>query len=101
MGRRLKQINLWVRRRSYLPLLMVGGIVVLLLYTNEETSISRNMEYAKEIRTLKKEIATTKDSTAYYQHKYDAIVSGQSDLEKLAREHYRMKKPTEDVYIVN
>ena len=96
----IKRTDFWVRRRASLPLLLVGLLAVLLLFFNEETSMRLNMAYDQEIRDLRKQTKMTSDSAEYYRSKREAILHGREDLEEVAREHYRMQRPTEDVYII-
>lgn len=101
MSKKVKKASFWVRRRSHLPILIIGTLVVLVLYFNEETSMALNMQYDKEITELKKAIALEKDSMEYYRSRHKAVLEGRSDLEHLAREQYQMQRPTEDVYIIH
>lgn len=89
-----------MRRRSHLPLIVIGSIVVLLLFFNDETSLALNMKYEKEINRLSLEIKECRDSAAYYRRQREAILSHSEDLEHLARERFHMQRPTEDVYIL-
>lgn len=82
------------------PLILVGGVVILVLSLNEETSATRNYSYMQRIKELKQEIKENEDSAAYYRHKREALLTGTSDLEHVAREQYHMQRPTEDVYII-
>lgn len=82
------------------PLILVGGVVILVLSLNEETSATRNYSYMQEIKELKREIKDNEDSAAYYRRKREALLTGTSDLEHVAREQYHMQRPTEDVYII-
>lgn len=100
MGKRLKRISLWIRRSSHLPLIIIGAVVVLLLFLNEETSMQRNMQYQQEITRLTKEIKVNRDSAAWYRAHREAILHGENDLERIAREQYNMQRPSEDVYII-
>lgn len=100
MGKKMKRAGFWVRRRSHLPLLLVGGLVVTLLFLNEDTSVSLNMEYEREINSLKREISQCRDSAAYYRHHREALESGSGELEYIAREQYHMQRPTEDVFLL-
>lgn len=100
MGKRLKKISIWFRRKSHLPIFLLGGAAVLVLFFNEETSMSRNMAYDREIRELKEKIEICRDSADYYRQKHEGIQHGTSDLEYVAREQYRMQKPYEDVYLI-
>lgn len=89
-----------MRRKAHLPLFIVGGAVVLLLFFNEETSLSLNLKYEKEIARLKSEIKMCEDSAVYYKDKRQALLSGTEDLEQVAREQYNMQRPTEDVFLI-
>lgn len=100
MGKKAKKFSFWLRRKSHLPLLIVGSLVVLLLFFNDETSLALNMKYEKEINRLTMEIKECKDSAAYYKNQREAIIYDTEDLEHLARERFHMQKPTEDVFIL-
>lgn len=100
MGKRLKRISLWLRRSAHLPVFLIGTVIILLLFFNEETSIKLNMEYQQEINRLNKAIKENKDSAAYYRARREAILRGDDDLEHIAREQFNMQRPTEDVYLI-
>lgn len=100
MGRRLKQMTLWITRKSHLPVIVVGGLVVAVLFLNDETSMQLNMQYQSRINELNAEIKLNKDSAAYYKAKREALLNGTESLEHIAREQYHMQRPTEDVYIL-
>lgn len=100
MSAKLKKFSLWFRRKSHLPLILVGSLVVMLLFFNDETSLALNMEYEREINKLTLEIKECKDSAAFYKSQREAIIHDSEDLEHLARERFHMQRPTEDVYIL-
>lgn len=100
MGKKIKKASFWVRRRSHLPIIIIGAVVVSVLYFNEETSMSLNMEYDQRISQLKQSIKEEKDSMEYFRQRREAIVGGKSDLEHLAREQFHMQRPTEDVFMI-
>lgn len=100
MSGKIKRWNFWVRRRSHIALLVIGTAVVLLLFFNEDVSWKHNMEYQEEIKSLKEEIKACNDSAAYYRMRREQLLTGTEQLEQIAREEYRMQKPTEDVYII-
>lgn len=100
MSKKIKKANFWVRRRSHIPLIAIGVLVVMVLFLNDDASISLNMEYQREINRLTKEIAECRDSAAFYRHQREAIVHGEEDLEHIARENFHMQRPTEDVFIL-
>lgn len=100
MGAKIKKFNFWLRRKSHLPLVVVGSVVVLLLFFNDETSLALNMEYEREINRLTLEIQECQDSALFYKTQREAILNQSEDLEHMARERFHMQRPTEDVYIL-
>lgn len=98
--RNIKKANLWVRRRSHLPMMVIASLMVLLLVFNEDTSVSLNMEYEREINRLSEQIKECRDSAAYFRARRESLEFGTRDLEHIAREQYHMQRPTEDVYIL-
>lgn len=100
MGRRLKKMSFWLRRKSHLPLVIIGSVVVLVLFFNDETSLALNMKYEKEINNLTLQIKECRDSASYYRQQREAILHDSEDLEHLARERFHMQRPTEDVFIL-
>lgn len=100
VGKRIKKASFWVRRRSHLPVLLIGGAMVLLLFFNEETSVKLSMEYDREILSLRNEIKENLDSAAYYRQRREALEQEDNDLEHLAREQYHMQRPGEEVFLL-
>ena len=100
MSKTVKKANFWIRRRAHLPVLVIGSLMVVLLLINDDTSISRNMEYQRQINELSDAIAECRDSAAYYRHQRESIIRGTGSLEHLAREKFHMQRPSEDVFIL-
>lgn len=100
MGRKLKKMIFWFSRRSHLPVILIGGLVVLVLFFNDETSMQLNLKYQRQINELNREIKLNRDSAAYYRGKREAILQGADQLERIAREQYHLQRPTEDVYLL-
>lgn len=100
MSKTVKKANFWIRRRSHLPVIVIGSLMVVLLLFNDDTSISLNMEYQRQINELSDEIAECRDSAAFYRRKREAIIHGRGDLEHMAREKFHMQRPSEDVFIL-
>lgn len=100
MGRKLNRFNLWLRRQSHLSVLLVAGAVIVLLFSNEETSMARSQELDKEIAELMAGIEAAKDSADYYKSERQQLMTQAEDLEKVSRENYGMQRPTEDVYLL-
>lgn len=100
MGKKTKKLSFWMRRKSHLPVIVIGSLLVLLLFFNEETSVKLNMEYQNQINELQRLIKLNDDSAEYYRQRRHAIESGQADLEQVAREQFHMQRPTEDIYLI-
>lgn len=100
MGAKIKKLNFWIRRKSHLPLLVLGSLIVAVLFLNDETSLALNMKYEKEINRLTLAIEECRDSAAFYRKQREAILYDHEDLEHIARERFHMQRPTEDVYIL-
>lgn len=100
MGRKLKRMSLFLRRSSHLPVVLVCGGVVLLLFFNEETSLTRSRQYDEQIAALKREIRLEQDSVEYYRRARQALLTDSEELEQVARENYNMQRPGEDVFII-
>ena len=81
-------------------MLVLGTVVVLVLFCNDETSLALNMQYEREINRLSLEIKECRDSAAYYRQQRESLLHDSEDLEHLARERFHMQRPTEDVYIL-
>lgn len=98
--KKTKKASFWIRRRSHLPMLIIGGVFISALYFDDETSVKLNMEFDRQINSLKKEIKLNKDSALYYRERREGIERGKADLENMAREQFHMQRPTEDVFIL-
>ncbi|MDE6329918.1 MAG: hypothetical protein K2L83_04300 [Muribaculaceae bacterium] len=101
MGRKTKKLSFWVRRKSHLPVIIIGTLIVMLLVFNEDTSVKLNMEYQNQINELQRQIKLNNDSAEYYRLRRHAIETGQADLEQVAREQFHMQRPSEDIYLIS
>lgn len=80
-------------------LLTAVGFLVFMIFFDQNDWMS--------IQVRKKELQDVKDNIAFLQkqidtldNEYSAIRNRPEALERYAREHYRMKRDTEDLYIV-
>ena len=80
--------------------MVLGSLVVLVLFFNDETSLALNMQYEREINRLSLEIKECRDSAAFYRQQRESLLHDSEDLEHLARERFHMQRPTEDVFIL-
>ncbi|MBD5240163.1 MAG: hypothetical protein HDS64_10445 [Bacteroidales bacterium] len=88
----------WLKRYISLPLLIVMGFLTYVLFFNDN-SLKKSIDYAGEIRTLEEKIAQCEDTLRHYEALTKRLDSSPEELERIVREHYHMKRPSEDVYI--
>lgn len=88
----------WLRRYISLPLLIIVGFGIYLLFFNEN-SIMQSLDYATEIRSLQQKISQCEDTLRHYEQLNRRLDSNPEELERIVREHYHMQRPSEDVYI--
>ncbi|MBD5348348.1 MAG: hypothetical protein HDR84_03770 [Bacteroides sp.] len=100
MSKKIKKLNFWIRRKSHLAVIAIGSLVIAMLFLNEDASWENNMQYQAHIKALNEEIKLCKDSARYYREQREKLLTGTDELEQIAREEFRMQKPTEDVYII-
>lgn len=100
MTKRIKKFAFLARRKGQLVLIFLGTLVIVLLFMNDDASVSRNMEYDRRISEMRVQIKANNDSAEYYKARYEALLHQDADLEHTAREQFHMQRPTEDVYLV-
>lgn len=98
MGYRMRTAFAWCKRYISLPLLIVVGVVVYILFFNEN-SVIRIYEYEKEISRLKDEIKENRDTFEYYHQLNERLNTDRNTMEKIVREQYHMQRAGEDVYL--
>ena len=98
--KKTKKMSFWMRRRSPIAPLLIGSLVIALLFFNEDTSWKNNMKYQAQIKSLQEEIKACNDSAQWFRERREQLLTGNEELEQIAREEYHMQKPTEDVYLL-
>ena len=91
---KLKQ-NKWINK--YTITLLIFAIII--IFCDSSSLIDRYKAY-REKRELQEEKAKYEESIKKDQEFLDAIQSDPEELEKFAREEYKMKGKDEDVYII-
>lgn len=66
----------------------------------DENNVIRRVNYELKIRELKQEIRHYRKLSEESESKLNKLHSSDAELERVAREDYLMKKPNEDVFIV-
>jgi cell division protein FtsB len=80
-------------------LLTAAGFIVLMLYFDQADWISQKARQ-RELEDVKDNISYLQKEVDRMDAEYKAIHTDPRELERYAREHYRMKRDTEDLYIV-
>ena len=91
---KLKQ-NKWINK--YTITLLIFAIII--IFVDDNSLIDRYKAYLEK-RELQKEKAKYEENIKKDQEFIDAIQSNPEELEKFAREEYKMKGENEDVYII-
>jgi cell division protein FtsB len=86
-----------VFRNKYLLTVIIFFVWLLLLDSNNLIARYREM---KELRKLKEDREYYIDRIETDRRKLHELKTDNNNLEKFAREQYRMKKPDEDIYII-
>lgn len=89
------------RLKPYLNKYIITVVVfaVFIVFIDDNNVIKR-VEYELEIKDLHKEIRHYEDLRDQSSEKLEKLHSSDEELERIAREDYLMKKPNEEVFIV-
>lgn len=80
-------------------LIASAAFVVWIMFFDQNDWFSQQ-ERRQELKETKENIIYLNEQIAGMEKDYDALVSDPAALEKFAREHYRMKRDNEDVYVI-
>ncbi len=80
--------------------LIVVVVFVIAMTTTEEHNAFQTMENARTIKRLEKELAFYKNKSAENKKRLEQLKADKEQIEKFARERYRMHAPNEDVFVV-
>ena len=80
--------------------MLVVIVFLVAMFTSREHNLQTRIKNAITIRELKQEIEYYKDKSEKSKQRLQELKSDKEDLEKFARERYRMHAPNEDVYVV-
>ena len=78
----------------------LGIIFVVAITTTEEHNAFQRIENARSIKKLEKELAFYRNKSAQNKKRLEQLKADREQIEKFARERYRMHAPNEDVFIV-
>lgn len=86
-------------RFSKIQLLSVAIVIVIVFFIGDSNIFNR-VNNSLKINELKDQISYYKEETQKDREKLVELNSNKDNIEKFARENYLMRKPNEDVFIV-
>ena len=93
--------NYYVRIKPYLNKYIITLVVfVVFIVFIDENNVIRRVEYEIKIKGLRQEIRHYQKLRDQSALKLQKLHSSDEELERIAREDYLMKKPNEEVFIV-
>lgn len=79
--------------------LTIAGFLALIIFFDQNDLVSQR-ERQRELQDVRKDITFLKEDITRMNKDYVALTTNPQELERYAREHYRMKRDSEDLYIV-
>ena len=89
----------WVRRYLAIPT-AIGLAVIVYVCVFGEKSVVQRFAYQRMIDSLEICLKSQRDSLAYYKDLNRRLSTDPELMEQVVREQYNMKRPHEDVYVV-
>ena len=80
--------------------LVILAFFVLTLFFFGDSSITKRIQYEREIQHLKSQIEFYRNQTETDREKLNELKSNKENLEKFARENYLMRKDGEEIFII-
>ncbi|MDH6353836.1 cell division protein DivIC [Dysgonomonas sp. PH5-45] len=94
-----KIINYITKRFSKVQIAFVVALIIFAFFIGDSNIISR-LQYDSEIRDLNKQIEYYRGKKDDDSRKLNELKSNKDNVEKFARENYLMKKPNEDIFVI-
>lgn len=80
-------------------LITAAAFLAFIIFFDQNDLLSQR-DRQKELQNVLQTISFYKEDIARMNNDYRALTTNPEELERYAREHYRMKRDSEDVYIV-
>ncbi len=95
----VKLLTIWsfIRQHKYWITVLVFAVIIGFL---DENSLVRRVGYEREISQLKDEIEKYKGEYNESTQRLNELTTNPEAIEQIAREKYLMKKPNEDIYVI-
>ena len=94
---KLKSVWKFIRQRKYL--ITIGVFLLIFVFLDENSLIQRG-KHQQEISNLTQEIEKYRKQYEDATQRLKELTESPEALEKIAREKYLMKKPNEDIFII-
>ncbi len=96
----VKLLTIWafIRRHKYWITVLVFAVIIGFL---DENSLVRRIGYEREISQLNEEIDKYKAEYDESTERLNELTTNPEAIEQIAREKYLMKKPNEDIYVID
>jgi len=93
--------NLYARLKPYLNKYIITVVVfIVFIVFIDENNVIKRVEYQLKAKGLRKEIRHYQDLRDKSVRKLNKLHSSNAELERIAREEYLMKKPNEEIFII-
>ena len=80
-------------------LITAAAFIVFIVFF-DQNDLHSQRERQQDLKNVKANISMYKEDIARMNSDYRALTTNPDELERYAREHYRMKRDSEDVYVV-
>lgn len=91
------EIKKWASKLKYIIALVAFGVIIIFL---DENNLIKRYKNARNISSMENEIQQCKRDSAETTRRLYLLRSNPRYIEQIAREKYLMKKPNEDVFVV-
>lgn len=81
--------------------LIVVVVFIVAITTTEEHNAFQRMENTRAIKKLEEELAFYKNKSEENKKRLEQLKADKEQIEKFARERYRMHAPNEDVFVLD
>lgn len=96
----LKKIGIYILRKFTKIQLLFILVLIFCCFIISDSSIFDRLKYNLEISDLKDQVKYYNDKIETDKRKLNELKSDKDNIEKFARENYKMKKENEEIFII-
>lgn len=97
---KVRLLNILSRIRKVNKYILSVVIFFVITFVLGDSNIVKQIQYSRQIHNLENQIEFYRQQKAQNEEKLRALHSSDENLERFAREQYRMTKPNEDLFII-